>query len=215
MPVCNLGMRRVAPKMLALCLAAPAAQAGELDVTFVTAAGRPVPDAVVMVRPDSARGSARVAGPYVMAQKGMQFAPYVLIVPAGAEVSFPNLDPFHHHVYSFSKARPFELKLYGRDETRKVRFDRAGVVGVGCNIHDNMSAYIRVVDTPFAAKTAAGGGAVVRDLPAGGATVVVWHPHLKAPDGEVTRRVTIPASGAARLAVTGDLKPSRLRRSGY
>ena len=214
-------MRRVAPKMLAFLLAAPfllvggAARAGELDLALTTSGGKPVPDAVVMVRPDAARGAPRAAGPYVMAQKDMQFAPYVLIVPVGAEVSFPNLDPFHHHVYSFSRAKTFELKLYGRDETRRVRFDKPGVIGIGCNIHDNMSAYIRVVDGPFAAKTAAGGRAVVRDLPAGGATVTVWHPHLKAPNAEMTRRVTIPASGAVRLAVTGDLKPSRLRRSGY
>lgn len=214
-------LRRIAPKVLALWLAAPfllagwAAHAGELDLALTTSAGKPVPDAVVMVRPDSGRGAARLAGPYVMAQKDMQFQPYVLIVPLGAEVSFPNLDPFHHHVYSFSKAKSFELKLYGRDETRKVRFDKEGVVGIGCNIHDNMSAWIRVVDTPFAAKTTAGGHALLRDLPAGGATVVVWHPHLKAEGGEVSRRVTIPATGTARLAVAGDLKASRLRRSGY
>jgi plastocyanin len=214
-------MRRIAPKVLALMLAAPfllvgpAAHAGELDLALATSAGKAVPDAVVMVRPDAARGASRISGPFVMAQKDMQFQPYVLVAPVGAEVSFPNLDPFHHHVYSFSKAKSFELKLYGRDETRKVRFDKAGVVGIGCNIHDNMSAYIRVVDTPFAAKTAAGGHAVVRDLPPGAATVVVWHPHLKAAGGEVSRRVTIPASGTLRLAVTGDLKASRLRRSGY
>lgn len=214
-------MRRVVPLMLAFLLAAPvlvtgrAAGAGELDLAFTTSAGKPVPDAVVMVRPDGARGAMRGVGPYVMAQKDTQFQSYVLVVPVGAEVSFPNLDPFHHHVYSFARAKTFELKLYGRDETRKVRFDKPGVIGIGCNIHDNMSAYIRVVDSPFAAKTAAGGRALLRDLPAGGATVTVWHPHLKAPNAELTRRVAIPATGALRLAMTGDLKPSRLRRSGY
>ena len=88
-------------------------------------------------------------------------------------------------------------------------------MAIGCNIHDNMSAYIRVVDTPFAAKSATSGLAVVRDLPAGGATVTVWHPYLKAADGEISQRVVIPASGALRLSVSGDLRPSRLRRSGY
>src|SRR5262245_46521191 len=148
-------MRRPIPILLALSIALPA-KAAELDLTFATRAGRPVSDAVVMVRPDGgARGAARIAGPYVMAQKDTQFQPYVLIVPVGAEVAFPNLDPFHHHVYSFSKAKTFELKLYGKDETRRVTFDKAGVVAIGCNIHDNMSAYIRVSDTPWAAKTAA------------------------------------------------------------
>ncbi|MBW8812138.1 MAG: methylamine utilization protein [Caulobacterales bacterium] len=206
-------MRMLALLALVLGLAGPAG-AAELDLTLSTGAGKPVSDAVVMVRPDAGHGSARLAGPFVMAQKDTQFQPYVLIVPVGAEVSFPNLDPFHHHVYSFSKAKTFELKLYGQDQTRKVTFDKPGVVALGCNIHDNMAAYIRVVDTPFAARTAAG-AAVVRDLPPGPATVTIWHPFLKAPDNEITRRVTLPASGALRLSVSGDLKPSRLQRGAY
>lgn len=208
-------MRLAATLLLGLGLAA-SARAGELDLTLATAAGKAISDAVVMVRPDSgARGGGRLSGPYVMAQKDTQFLPYVLIVPMGAEVAFPNLDPFHHHVYSFSKPKPFELKLYGQAETRKVTFDKPGVVAIGCNIHDNMSAYIRVVDTPFAAKTGASGLSVVRDLPAGPATVTVWHPYLRTAQGEITQRVVIPASGALRLAVAGELKPSRLRRGAY
>lgn len=208
-------MRALASMVLALCFAA-SARAGELDLTLATTAGKAVADAVVMVRPDSGvRGGPRLAGPYVMAQRNTQFQPYVLIVPVGAEVSFPNLDPFHHHVYSFSTPRKFELKLYGKDETRRVTFDRPGVVAIGCNIHDAMSAYIRVVETPWAARTAQSGLAVVRDLPAGPATVTVWHPFLKAADGELTLRVSIPAGGALKLSLAGDLRPSRLRRSGY
>lgn len=208
-------MRCAATLAFALCLAGPAG-AAELDLTLLTAAGKPVADAVVMVRPDAgARGGPRFSGPLVMAQKNTQFSPYVLIVPVGAEVSFPNLDPFHHHVFSFSKAKTFELKLYGKDETRKVRFEKTGVVGVGCNIHDNMSAWIRVVDTPWAAKTAASGQARIGDLPAGGATVTVWHPSLKAPQSEIAQRVTLPATGALRLSLSGELKPQRLRREGY
>jgi plastocyanin len=208
-------MRRAAILLLALGFAA-SARAGQLDLTLATAAGKPIADAVVMVRPDGgARGGARLAGPFVLAQKDLRFQPYVTIVPVGAEVAFPNLDSVHHHVYSFSKPKPFELKLYGQSETRRVTFDKAGVVAIGCNIHDSMSAYIRVVDTPFAAKTAGGGLSVVRDLPPGPATVTVWHPYLKAPQGELTRRVVIPATGALRLTVAADLKPSRLRRGTY
>ena len=209
-------MRFLAPLLAAISLAAPV-RAGDLAVTLLTPGGKPVANAVVMVKPQggSPRTPIRFPWPYRVAQREMQFEPFVLIVPVGAEVAFPNLDPFHHHVYSFSKAKTFELKLYGQAETRRVRFDRPGVVAIGCNIHDNMSAYIRVVDTPFAAKTAASGLSVVRDLPPGPATVTVWHPYLKAAQGEVTQRVVIPASGALRLAVTGDIRPSRIRRGGY
>lgn len=205
-------MRLLAALSVAVSLAAPA-DAAELVLTL-TAGGKPAADAVVMVRPDAGpRPGARLAGPFVMSQRDMQFQPHVLVVPAGAEVSFPNLDPVHHHVYSFSKAKTFELKLYGKDETRRVRFERAGVVGVGCNIHDDMSAFIRVVDTPHAAKSGANGQVVVRDLPPGAATVTVWHPQLKGP--EIVRRVTIPPSGALRLPLALQVRGARLTRGGY
>lgn len=208
-------MRFAATLALALSLAGPAS-ASELVVKLATAAGQPIGDAVVMVRPaDPGRAPPRLSGPFVMAQRGMQFHPFVLIAPVGAAVSFPNFDPFRHHVYSFSKAKTFELKLYGQDETRKVTFDKAGVVALGCNIHDNMAAYIRVVDTPWAAKAGDDGQAVVRDLPPGPATVVVWHPYLRAGNGELVRKVTVPAAGAVRLSLTAELKHVRLRRSGY
>jgi plastocyanin len=207
-------MRALAALVLAVSIVSPA-RASELALSLANAAGAPIANAVVMVRPDAGSRSRAIAGPYVLAQRDMQFAPFVLIVPTGAEVSFPNLDPVHHHVYSFSKAKTFELKLYGKDETRHVRFDRAGVVGVGCNIHDDMSAFIRVVDTPYAVKSAASGQALVRELPPGPATVTVWHPYLKAAGGEMTRRVVIPASGALGLSLAAEVRSPRLRRGGY
>ncbi|MDB5434013.1 MAG: methylamine utilization protein [Phenylobacterium sp.] len=208
-------MRALAPTLLALCLAAPA-WAGDLAVTVATPAGKPVGNAVIMVRPRgfSPRGPIRFPWPYVMAQQDMQFDPFVLVVPVGAEVSFPNHDPFRHHVFSFSPAKSFELKLYSRDETRKVKLEKAGVVALGCNIHDDMTAFIRVVDTPYAAKTGAGGTVVLRDLPPGPATVTVWHPYLKRPNGEIAQSVLIPRDGQVQLKLAGDLRAPPLRR-GY
>ena len=209
-------MRLIAPLLAALSLAAPAS-ASDLVVTVLTRGGKAVPNAVVTVRPQGSlsRGAIRFPWPYVMAQKDMQFEPFVLIVPVGAEVAFPNLDEVRHHVYSFSPAKTFELKLYSRDQTRTVKFDKAGVVGLGCNIHDDMSAFIRVVDTPFAAKTSARGEALVHDLPAGPASVTIWHPYLKVRGGELTRQITAPASGTVSLSFPADLRVPPLRRGGY
>jgi plastocyanin len=209
-------MRVLAPLLIAASLALPA-RAADLLVSVATPGGQPVANAVVMVKPAAGAGRAasRLSGPFVMSQKDMQFEPFVLMVPVGAEVSFPNQDPFRHHVYSFSPAKTFELKLYGRGETPVVKFDKAGVVVLGCNIHDNMSAYIRVVDTPFAAKTDAKGEAVVRDVPAGPATLTVWQPFMKAKGGEMSREISAPASGPLRLSLTADLRSAPLRRGGY
>ena len=209
-------MRLIAPLLAALSLAAPA-HAGDLVVTVLTTAGKAVPNAVVMVRPAgySSRAPIRFPWPYRMAQRGMQFDPFVLIVPVGAVVAFPNMDSFKHHVFSFSPAKTFELKLYGRDETRAVKFDKPGVVGLGCNIHDDMSAFIRVVDTPFAARSGARGETLIRDLPAGPVTVTVWYPYFKVRGGEIIRDAMAPASGALSLTVKGDVRASPLRHGGY
>jgi plastocyanin len=202
----------VAALTLGLCASAAAA---DLKVIVVGGRGQPVSDAVVMVHPASAgvAGPIRFSWPLVVEQRDMQFRPFVLIAPVGAEVAFPNRDRFQHHVYSFSPAKTFELKLYGHDETRRVRFDRAGVVSVGCNIHDDMSGFIRVVDTPFAAKTDARGEALIHGLPVGSGQLAVWHPYLRG-GHDLVRDIATPAAGAV-LTVTVELKQPPLPHWDY
>jgi plastocyanin len=191
------------------------AHAADLMVTVVNPAGRPVADAVVMIYPAGvAREPARATGPLVIEQRDMKFRPFVLVVPVGAEVAFPNRDPFRHHVYSFSPAKVFELKLYGHDETRTVRFDKPGVVALGCNIHDDMSGFVRVVDTPYAAKTDARGTLVIRNAPPGRATLAAWHPYLRG-GHDLTREIGVPATGGEPVKLVLDLKPAPMRRGGY
>jgi plastocyanin len=185
------------------------AAAADLTVTVTTPTGQPVKDAVVILKPPGAAPGApiRFSWPYAVAQHNIQFDPFVLIVPVGSDVSFPNKDNVRHHVYSFSAVKKFELKLYGHDETRSVRFDAPGVVPLGCNIHDQMIAYVVVVDTAFAAKTGADGVAVVRGLPAGAATMTVWQPYMKTPKNQQVRTINVSAGGG-RETVTADLRPA-------
>lgn len=206
-------MRHLLALVFAVLLTTPV-MAADLTVTVTDAKGAPLENAVVMVKPaGGAKGPIRFGWPYVMSQRDMQFDPFVLIVPVGARVAFPNRDPFRHHVYSFAGANTFELKLYGHEETRHVTFPAAGVVAVGCNIHDNMTAFIRVVDTPFALKTDARGQAVLRGLPSGAASVIVWHPYLKT-RRDIVRPVTV-ASDSSALKVAADVRRPALKRGGY
>jgi plastocyanin len=195
--------------------AAAAAWAGDLTVVVTNVHGQPVADAVVLIqRPGRADpGPIRFSWPMVVEQRNMQFHPFVLIVPAGAEVAFPNHDPFQHHVYSFSPAKIFELKLYGHDETRRVRFDHVGVISLGCNIHDNMTGFIRVVDTPYAMKTDARGEAVLHGVPDGPAQLAVWHPYLRG-GRDQTRDVAV-RPGPNAVAVSLELKPAPIPHEDY
>lgn len=193
---------------LALTLAALPVQAADLVVSVTDAAGKPVRNAVVTVKaPAGAAAPIKFTWPYTVTQKNIQFDPFVLIVPVGSDVTFPNRDAVRHHVYSFSPVKKFELKLYGKEEARSVRFDKVGVVPLGCNIHDQMIAYVVVVDTPFAARTGADGQAVIRGLPAGSAQMSVWHPLVKAARNQVVRPVSIAAAGG-RTGVRVDLRPA-------
>lgn len=197
---------------LAAALLASPALAGDITVDVRDAAGKPAPNAVVMVRPAGgvpAGKPMKVAWPMVMAQQNIQFTPYVLVAPLGSTVSFPNKDKVRHHVYSFSAPKKFELKLYGKDESRTVTFDKPGAVSLGCNIHDTMIAFIYVTETPYAAKSGADGVATIKDVPAGAGQLMVWHPDLKA---KVPLSRPLAVAGAAqRTSVALDLRPSLAR----
>ena len=186
--------------LLSAMLTSVCAQAAPVTIDVRGPDGRPLPGAVLMVdSPRTPRGPLRLPGPAAMAQQNISFQPHILIVPVGTSVSFPNHDRVRHHVYSFSKPKRFELKLYGRDESRSVLFDKPGVVAVGCNIHDAMSGFIWVVDTPFAAQTDAAGRVVFADVPAGAAVLRLWHPSIRAPDNVLRQAVTIPPSGFSMI----------------
>ncbi len=194
-------LARIAPALfLILCGAVPAS-AATVTITVRTPDGQPIENAVVSIETASARPGtpASFSYPLRVSQQNIKFSPYVLLVPVGARVAFPNLDKVRHHVYSFSRAKRFELKLYGRDESHSIQFDTPGVVALGCNIHDAMSGFVKVVDTPFAEKSGASGQVVIRNVPAGGATVRVWHPLAQARGNEFSAPLTIGAGDVAQL----------------
>ncbi len=179
---------------LGLGLFAASAHAATVSVEVRGPDGKPLAGAVVTV--ESPRfGTPPVQGSYTIEQRNIAFQPHVLIVPVGATVSFPNRDKVRHHVYSFSKPKKFDLKLYGREDTRTVTFDKPGVVSLGCNIHDTMSGFIYVVPSPFADQADADGRARIEGVPAGPVTVRVWHPSIRSGDNSLAQTTTVAASG--------------------
>lgn len=198
----------------ALGLAAPLV-AAPLTVRVVDASGRPVRDAVVTLHPaGGAARQARSAARFVISQQNMQFHPFLTIVPLGSDVSFPNFDNTKHHVYSFSPAKRFELKLFAKDQSRTVHFDKAGVVALGCNIHDQMSAFIVVTDSWWTARTNGQGVVTFADAPNAPGRVTVWHPYLRAPGGEVQEAVA-PTQRSASFQVRLRPPPSSMAMTDY
>jgi plastocyanin len=192
-----------------LLLVSGRAVAADLSVSVRTSSGAPVANAVVTVESAGDAAAplpARFGWPSEMVQRDLQFAPFVLVVPIGGQVSFPNQDTVRHHVYSFSATKRFELKLYGKGESRSVVFEKAGAAAVGCNIHDGMVGFIKVVNTPYAAKTGASGEVTLRNTPAGPVVVRIWHPYLRGQNNEVVRRLVLPREGVTRDTVAADIR---------
>ncbi len=177
--------------------------AGELSVDVLDTVGTPIENAVVYAEPESKVSTVKATA--IIDQRGKQFNPLVSVVQTGTDISFPNLDSVRHHVYSFSPAKTFELKLYSGVPTAPVKFDKAGTVVLGCNIHDFMVAFIQVVDTPYFAKTDKTGKVVLHDLPNGNYTLKAWHYALA--NEKETFEKPIVVKGAENTTINLALKP--------
>lgn len=197
-----------------LACSAWSTQAATVQVDVVDDAGRPVAGAVVFLESPAARALVKPWPQAEVAQEKKQFLPGVLVVPVGTQVHFPNRDSVRHHVYSFSPAKKFELKLYAGTPANPVLFDQPGVVSLGCNIHDRMVGWILVVDTPYyaqapeggpgeggAASASSPGRALLQSVPPGNYKLRVWHPRLAPGAAAHEQALVVPSTGNAQAAV--------------
>jgi plastocyanin len=192
--------------VLALCAGAPRADAAAVNVRVSDQSGKSLANAVVMLEPMAGKLPVAPMSGVEISQIKRRFSPPISVVTVGTPVSFPNLDSVRHHVYSFSPAKQFELKLYAGVPARPVVFDKAGVAVIGCNIHDSMVAWVVVVDTPLHAMSETGGRAHLASVPAGLYQLRVWHAGLRA--GQEMQAVAVSVAGTdvdqdVRLDVQG------------
>jgi plastocyanin len=191
---------------LALAALTPV-RAAEVSGRVVDAEGKPVSQAIVFVQP-SAEERAAPKTFATMDQINKTFVPGVLPITVGTQVRFPNRDQIRHHVYSFSKTKNFELPLYKGEDAPPVLFDKVGVVKIGCNIHDWMSAIILVLPTSHYATTDDDGHYTLV-LPAGAYTLVAWHALSKDKPEDTQQQVQLADAAEATFKLS--LAPARSR----
>jgi plastocyanin len=189
--------------VVALSLAATAALAADVDVLLTDAAGSPLTDAVVMLEPVGAPLPVKPLQGARIVQHDLQFDPPVTVVTTGSAVTFPNQDTVKHHVYSYSAAKTFQIKLYAGVPHTPIVFDKPGVAVLGCNIHDSMIAWVVVSDTPLWARSAVGGHAKVVDVPPGRYQMHVWHSSLAETTPPQLLPLTVGASSLDQRVVLG------------
>jgi plastocyanin len=195
---------QLAIALLALLLCS-AARAGDIVALVQDGNGKPVEDAVIYVN-EAAGNFHAPEKPVIMDQIDKEFVSRVLAVLVGTKVRFPNKDQIHHHVYSFSKAKKFEVPLYKGETADAVVMDKVGVVKLGCNIHDWMQGFIFVSDNPYFAKTGKDGRATIEGVPAGTYEVGVWSERLKGSPDATLQKASI-GKQTAKLQFRPNLKP--------
>ena len=213
-------LRRLAAPGLLLALAAQA-PAATVTVLVKGADGQPAPNVVVQLLPAHPGTSRPPATPWVIAQRDIHFVPYLTAVPVGAVVRFTNEDPYDHHLRSepggpfgnVPPAKVFEMRLPAASGDKvastELRFDKAGIVVLGCHLHSSMRGHLFVSETPFVAVTDVDGHATLADVPEGPAELRTWSPEQLADQAAATRQVS---GAAASFDATLNFTPAKPRR---
>jgi plastocyanin len=185
-----------------------ATSAANLKIAVTDLHGRPLAEAVVYAMPVAGPAAAPDGVPRaVIDQVNKTFVPLVSVIRTGTEVRFPNSDNIRHSLYSFSPAKVFTAKLYSGKEAAPVIFDKPGLVVLGCNIHDQMVAWIVVVDAPYFGKTGADGMAELKELAPGDYQLRTWY---AAPTFEPRVDALHVAAAGAEIKVSMDTAASPL-----
>lgn len=182
--------------------------ANSIAIQVVDKSGNPLEGVVVeLFNPAFSRQGSGQKTPAIMDQINKQFAPHILVVQRGDDVSFPNSDSIKHHVYSFSKPKPFQLKLYKDIQPAPIEFDKSGVVALGCNIHDWMVGYVYVADSKFVSRSDKQGKTVFKlpSLVTEAIAYRVWHPLIQQKD--LDRREVLNLGDSVIFQLTKKLHP--------
>lgn len=199
---------------VALALHSSQLSAGSLTMNITNQQQQPLADAVVELRSPGSKDSKpqRIQ----VAQQQLTFVPFVSAVPAGSIVEFPNLDKTRHHVYSFSPAKQFEIKLYADKPEAPITFDTPGIVALGCNIHDYMQAYIYVSESNLVGVSDEAGQLKWPDITPGKYQLYLWHPWQLEPQQPKVFDVVMPEQTAAfSLAIDLSQKKPQAPQRGF
>ncbi|MCX5741195.1 MAG: carboxypeptidase regulatory-like domain-containing protein [Proteobacteria bacterium] len=157
---------------------------------------------LITLEPANGKWKPRTPKRVVLEQRNREFLPHLVAVSVGTTISFPNFDGVFHNVFSSSPLSAFDLGLYKMGEAREYRFEKEGILRIGCNLHANMSAYIAVVSAPAYVVTDDKGNFAFKHLPPGTYKLKAWSERSKAP---ITQDLTIKAgANTVTVGVTGD-----------
>jgi plastocyanin len=195
--------------LLAIALYGGPGHAATLRVRVETTRGAPLADSVVYLTP-AVSVARSVLPPAKIDQVHKTFVPRASVVQVGTAISFPNSDNIRHSIYSFSAPKIFTLKLYSGTPSSPVVFDKTGVVVLGCNIHDQMVAWVLVIDTPYVIHSDADGYAILSNLPAGDYVLRAWHEPLAEEAAGEALHLDASAMATQTIRLDVDAQPAKM-----
>lgn len=177
---------------VSLSTAAPAdpPPAGEITGTVSASVAKNRANTVVFIK-NAGLGTSNATA--LMDQVGMIFSPRVLPVQKGTTVKFKNSDPTGHNVFTPDNEK-YDLGTWPTGEVREHTFAKPGVYRQLCRVHDDMIAFIVVLDTKYFAVSDKSGRYKIGNLPPGKYTVGVWNEKLGAKDADIEVAAGKPAT---------------------
>ena len=176
--------------------------AQQIQIEVVDPKQKPVADVVAYIVPLDQQDLPTTDNIIEIGQFDKSFAPYISVMQKGNTVKFSNRDDITHHIYSPLGANKFSFKIKAGQHHTKTDFDQAGVVTMGCNIHDWMSGHLLILDTPYFAKTDKKGAATIDILQQGKYQLTIWHPQLKEPENRLSLIFNSKEKQKLQLALT-------------
>jgi hypothetical protein len=163
-------------------------------------------DMVVYLEPLSGQILPSSTKTLVIKQHNKSFSPYLSVIQSNQVTRFTNQDDITHHIYSVSQGNKFSFKIRAGQSNDEMTFDHSSEIAMGCNIHDWMSGYLLVVDTPYFGKSNKLGAASFNHVKAGKYRVVVWHPQMQAGDNRLIVEKQINKNSVFSVNLTAELE---------
>ena len=138
-----------------------------------------------------------------MDQKGLMFAPHIMVVQQGTTVDFLNSDTVQHNVFwtaiGGDKKAGHNLGTWPKGEKRSFHLRQAGrrAAALQC-ASGHGGIHLIVSPTPYFAETDDSGNYKIKDVPDGSYTLAVWHEGAK----NQSKPVTVAGGGKADFTLT-------------
>lgn len=175
--------------------------------------GQALADMVVYLEPLGEQKLEQSSKEVVVGQLGKSFSPYISVSQVNSRVNFVNQDDITHHIYSAGSDNKFSFKIRAGQTNSVEQFDQEAEVAMGCNIHDWMSGYLLVVNTPYFTKTDNQGRASFDVIKKGKYKVVVWHPQMQSENNRLSKEEAIVTNSAITFSLKNEMYDIPLQES--